>query len=142
MQSIYMYYFSVIMPTVEPVAAERDEYNSWLMPLTQSEPALMYALVGCMAYDIHETSATGFGPVKYRDMLSLRTQYKVKAISALNQCLASHERAMLPSTIIAVHFLLWQEVRPNRLTGSKPANGAGRSSQTRTACISTASSDC
>ena len=111
MHSVYSYYFSTIMPTVEPIAAERDEYNSWLVPLTLQEPALLYALVGCMAYDIDESSSNGFGPGKQRNMLSVRTQYKIEAIRALNRCLVNPDTALLPSTLVAVHFLLWQEVR-------------------------------
>jgi hypothetical protein len=98
------------MPAVEPIPAEREEYNSWLVPLTMQEPALLYALLGCMAYDINETSTSGFGPARRRDMLDQRLQYKVRAIKALNQCLLSQEKASRPSTLIAVHFLLWQEV--------------------------------
>jgi hypothetical protein len=140
MQSIYMYYFNDIMPTVEPIAAEREEYHSWLVPLTLSEPALLYALVGCMAYDIEESSSNGFGPVKQRNMLSVRTQYKIEAIRALNRCLLSPETALLPSTLVAVHFLLWQEVsicptsREPVLTFSAP-----RYSRMRTACTLMAS---
>lgn len=107
---IYNYYFSIIMPTVEPVHQEREEYNSWLFPLTLKEPALLYALLACMAYDLEEVSSNGFGPGRKRDMLDQRVQYKVWAIQALNRCLADPTVAMEASTLIAVHFLLWQEV--------------------------------
>lgn len=140
MQSIYMYYFNDIMPTVEPIAAEREEYHSWLVPLTLSEPALLYALVGCMAYDIEESSSNGFGPAKQRNMLSVRTQYKIEAIRALNRCLVNPDTALLPSTLVTVHFLLWQEVSicptstEQVLTLSAP-----RYSRMRTACTLMAS---
>ena len=62
MAPIYNYYFSMVMPVVEPVHQEREEYNSWLVPLTLANPALLYALLACMAYDLEEISSNGFGP--------------------------------------------------------------------------------
>lgn len=110
MAPIYNYYFSMIMPVVEPVHQEREEYNSWLVPLTMKEPALMYALLACMAYDLEEVSSNGFGPGRRRDMMSQRVQYKLFAIQALNRALTDSTTAMEASTLIAVHFLLWQEM--------------------------------
>lgn len=43
-------------------------------------------------------------------MTSERLQYKVKAIEALNESLADPTAAAEPSTLLAVHFLLWQEI--------------------------------
>lgn len=111
MESTFMYYFTTIMPAVEPVQSEREEYNSWLVPLTATEPALMYALVGCMAYDIEQVSVVGFGPNSRRNLTQERVHYRIKAIQALNEALADPKKAESPSTLIAVHFLLWQEVR-------------------------------
>ena len=42
--------------------------------------------------------------------MDLRVQYKVLAIQALNKSLADQNTAMEASTLIAVHFLLWQEM--------------------------------
>ncbi|KIW21627.1 hypothetical protein PV08_02207 [Exophiala spinifera] len=110
MENIFMYYFTTIMPAVEPVQSEREEYNSWLVPLTATEPALMYALVGCMAYDIEQVSVVGFGPNSRRNLTQERVHYRIKAIQALNEALADPKKATSPSTLIAVHFLLWQEI--------------------------------
>ncbi|KAJ9634442.1 hypothetical protein H2204_006267 [Knufia peltigerae] len=110
MENIFMYYFTTIMPAVEPVQSEREEYNSWLVPLTASEPALMYALIGCMAYDIEQVSVVGFGPNSRRNLTQERVHYRIKAIQALNEALADPKKAASPSTLIAVHFLLWQEI--------------------------------
>ena len=110
MEGVFMHYFNVIMPVVEPVPAEREEYHAWLVPMAMAEPALMYALTGCMAYDIEQASAVGFGPSRRTNMLTERLQYRVLAIQALNQRLADSKLALAPSTLIAVHFLLWQEI--------------------------------
>jgi hypothetical protein len=112
MEDVFIYYFCVIMPAVEPVQAEREEYNQWLVPLTVSEPALFFALVGCMAYDIEQASVTGFGTTSRKNMATERVRYKIRAIQALNKCLADPKTAAKPSTLIAVHFLLWQEEHP------------------------------
>ncbi len=111
MENIIMYYFTVIMPAVEPVQAEREDYNSWLVPLTASEPALLYALIGCMAYDMEQVSVVGFGPNSRLNLTQERVHYRIKAIQALNEALADPKTAAKPSTLVAVHFLLWQEVR-------------------------------
>lgn len=116
-----MYYFTTIMPAVEPVQSEREEYNSWLVPLTASEPALMYALIGCMAYDIEQVSVVGFGPNSRRNLTQERVHYRIKAIQALNEALADPKKAASPSTLIAVHFLLWQEVCFKLSVSSFPA---------------------
>lgn len=110
MESVFMYYFTVIMPAVEPVLAEREGYNKWLVPLSLEEPALLYSLIGCMAYDIEQASVTGFGPSSRRNMLTERVQYRISAIQALNECLADPKTARKPSTLMAAHFLLWQDV--------------------------------
>ncbi|KIW59767.1 hypothetical protein PV05_00034 [Exophiala xenobiotica] len=110
MENIIMYYFTVIMPAVEPVQAEREDYNSWLVPLTASEPALLYALIGCMAYDMEQVSVVGFGPNSRLNLTQERVHYRIKAIQALNEALADPKTAAKPSTLVAVHFLLWQEI--------------------------------
>ena len=110
MEPVFMYYFNTIMPVVEPAFKERDEYQQWLFPLAMSEAALLYALVGCMAHDIEQSSTTGFGISKRSSMYVERSQYKLRATRALNECLSDPLRAVKPSTMMAVHFLLWQEV--------------------------------
>lgn len=147
MESIFMYYFTVIMPAVEPVLAEREGYNQWLVPLSLENPALLYSLIGCMAYDIEQASVTGFGPTSRRNMVTERVQYRIHAIQALNECLADPKTARKPSTLVAVHFLLWQEVRrilyANDLREVLPANPAfPRSSLETSAYTSTAFKGC
>jgi len=110
MEPVFMYYFNTIMPVVEPALKERDEYQQWLFPLAMSEAALLYALVGCMAHDIEQVSATGSGISTRRPMYVERSQYKLRATRALNDCLSDPSQAVKPSTMMAVHFLLWQEV--------------------------------
>lgn len=110
-ETVFMYYFTTIMPVVEPVQAEREEYHQWLVPLAISEPALLFALIGCMAYDIEQASVIGFGPPRRRNMMTERVQYRIRAIQALNERLSDPKTAIQSSTLIAVHFLLWQEVR-------------------------------
>lgn len=110
MDTVFMYYFTTIMPVVEPVQAEREEYHQWLVPMAMTEPALMYAIVGCMAYDIEQASAVGFGPPSRRNMTTQRVSYRIRAIQALNERLSDSDRAIEPSTLMAVHFLLWQEI--------------------------------
>ena len=112
MQSIFKWYFSVILPVVEPTQSERDDYSRWAVPLFSSEPALLYSLLTCMAHDMEQASVVGFGPPARRNMTTERLHYRVKAIEALNECLADPKLAVKPSTLLAVHFLLWQEVRP------------------------------
>ncbi len=110
MQSVFMWYFNVILPVVEPTQVERDDYSRWAVPLFGQKPALLYALLTCMAHDIEQSTVAGFGPPTRRNMTSERLQYKVKAIEALNESLADPTAAAEPSTLLAVHFLLWQEV--------------------------------
>jgi hypothetical protein len=110
MQSVFMWYFNVILPVVEPTQVERDDYSRWAVPLFGQEPALLFALLTCMAHDMEQSTVAGFGPPTRRNMTSERLQYKVKAIEALNESLADPEAAVKPSTLLAVHFLLWQEV--------------------------------
>lgn len=98
------------MPAVEPIQSEREDYNSWILPLAISEPALMYSMLATMAYDIEQASDTGFGPIAKRSRVSERVQYKIKAVQSLNHQLADEKLAAKPSTLIAVHFLLWQEI--------------------------------
>lgn len=110
METVFMYYFTTIMPVVEPVQAEREEYHQWLVPLAVTEPALMYAIVGCMAHDIEQASTIGFGPPSRRSMTNQRVAYRIRAIQALNERLSDPHQALEPSTLMAVHFLLWQEI--------------------------------
>ncbi len=110
MESIFKWYFHVILPVVEPTQVERDDYSRWAIPLFQAEPALLFSLLTCMAHDIEQSSVAGFGPPARRNMTTERLQYRAKAIAELNDCLAEPTLASKPSTLLAVHFLLWQEV--------------------------------
>jgi hypothetical protein len=110
MQSIFRWYFTVVLPVVEPTQSERDDYSRWAVPLMNTEPALLLSMLTCMAYDIEQTSAIGFGHHAKIPMTTDRLQYRVKAVEALNESLADPKLAAKPSTLLAVHFLLWQEV--------------------------------
>ena len=110
MQSVFMWYFNVILPVVEPTQSEREDYSRWAVPLLSTEPALLYSLLTCMAHDIEQATVVGFGPSSRRNMTEQRLQYRVRAIKELNVALANSEAAVKPSTLLAVHFLLWQEV--------------------------------
>jgi hypothetical protein len=110
MHTVFMWYFNVILPVVEPMPSEREDYSRWAVPLLSTEPALMYALLACMAHDMEQATVVGFGPPTRRNMTSERLHYRVKAVQELNACLADPEAALKPSTLLAVHFLLWQEV--------------------------------
>lgn len=125
MESIFKWYFHVILPVVEPTQSERDDYSRWAIPLFQAEPALLFSLLTCMAHDIEQSSVAGFGPSARRNMTTERLQYRAKAIAELNDCLADSTLAAKPSTLLAVHFLLWQEVghsSPDRFSGSTSTN--------------------
>lgn len=110
MQPAFVYYFSTIMPVVEPTFREREEYQRWLMPLIMSEVALHYALIACMTRDIEQASVTSFGMVTRKPLYIERQQYNLRALRALNECLSDPVRAAQPAVLMAVHFLLWQEV--------------------------------
>ncbi|KIW11830.1 hypothetical protein PV08_09103 [Exophiala spinifera] len=110
MEPIFMYYFNTIMPVVEPVLGERNEYQQWLFPFAMSEPALLYAILSCMAHDIEQASGPGFGFPTRRSLYTERSQYKLRATRSLNECLADPIRAVKSSTLMAVHFLLWDEI--------------------------------
>jgi hypothetical protein len=110
MESIFMHYATVLLPVIEPIQAEREEFHRWLVPLTVNEPALLYSLTACFAYDIELGSVYGFGPTSRKNMTSERVGYRLMAIQALNQCLGDPEQATKPSTLLAVHYLLWHEV--------------------------------
>jgi hypothetical protein len=110
MEPLFLYYFSTIMPVVEPALNERDEYQRWLVPLAMSEPALFYALIGCMAHDLEQASSPGSGHPARRSMHVERSQYGLRATRSLNEALKDALQAQKPSTLMAVHFLLWQEV--------------------------------
>lgn len=114
MESIFMHYANVLLPVIEPIQAERDEFHQWLVPMTLTEPALLYALTACFAYDIEMGSAYGFGPTARKSWTTERVMYRIKAIQALNECLADETNAMKPSTLLAVHYLLWHEVRSSK----------------------------
>ena len=111
MEGVLMHYFTVLLPVIEPTQAEREDYSQWMVPLAVEEPALLYALVACMAHDVEQASVSGFGPNSRRNATLERTMYRIKAIQALNECLTDPKSAAKPSTLLAVHFLLWQEVR-------------------------------
>lgn len=110
MESIFMHYMTVLLPVIEPTQSERDEFHRWLVPLTVTEPALLYSLSACFAYDMEMGSVYGFGPTSRRNMTQERVLYRVKAIQALNECLSNPEGAQKPSTLLAVHYLLWHEI--------------------------------
>jgi hypothetical protein len=110
MEPIFMYYFKTIMPVVEPVLGERNLYQQWLFPFTMAEPALFYAILACMAHDIEQASGPGFGFPTRRTLYAEYSQYKLRATRALNERLADPRKAADSSTLMAVHFLLWEEV--------------------------------
>jgi hypothetical protein len=110
MESIFMHYMTVLLPVIEPIQSERDEFHRWLVPLTVTEPALLYSLSACFAYDMEMGSVYGFGPTARKNMTQERVLYRIRAIQALNECLADREGAQKPSTLLAVHYLLWHEI--------------------------------
>jgi hypothetical protein len=110
MESIFMHYMTVLLPVIEPIQSERDEFHRWLVPLTVTEPALLYSLSACFAYDMEMGSVYGFGPTARKNMTQERVLYRIRAIQALNECLADPEGAQKPSTLLAVHYLLWHEI--------------------------------
>jgi hypothetical protein len=110
MEPVFMYYLSTIMPVVEPAPTERTEYQQWLVPLAMPDSALMYALLRCMALDIEQASVTNLGISTRKSIYPDRFQYKPQATRALNESLADPIQAAKPSTMMAVHFWLWQEV--------------------------------
>jgi hypothetical protein len=110
MHSVFMWYFNVILPVVEPMPSEREDYSRWAVPLLSTEPALMYSLLACMAHDMEQATVVGFGPPTRRNMTAERLHYRVRAVQELNAALADKKAALKPSTLLAVHFLLWQEV--------------------------------
>jgi Fungal specific transcription factor domain len=112
MHSVFMWYFNVILPVVEPMPSEREDYSQWAVPLLSTEPALLFSLLACMAHDMELSSVVGFGPPSRRNLTEDRLHYRVKAIQQLNEDLADEKTAVKPATLLAVHFLLWQEVRP------------------------------
>ena len=110
MHSVFMWYFNVILPVVEPTQSEREDYSQWAVPLLSTEPALLFSLLACMAHDIEEKTVVGFGPPARRNMTAERLHYRIRAVQELNEALADPKAALKPSTLLAVHFLLWQEV--------------------------------
>jgi Fungal specific transcription factor domain len=110
MHSVFMWYFNVILPVVEPMPSEREDYSRWAVPLLSTEPVLLYSLLACMAHDIEQATVVGFGPPTRRNMTTERLHYRIRAVQELNDALADSKAAMKPSTLLAVHFLLWQEV--------------------------------
>lgn len=110
MHSVFMWYFNVILPVVEPMPSEREDYSRWAVPLISTEPALLYSLLACMAHDMEQATVVGFGPPTRRSMTAERLHYRIRAVQELNAALADAKAALKPSTLLAVHFLLWQEV--------------------------------
>lgn len=110
MEPVFMYYLSTIMPVVEPAPQERAEYQQWLVPLAMSDPALLYALLRCMTLDIEQASMTSLGTSRRKATYPAESQYKAHGTRALNQSLANPVQAARASTMMAVHFWLWQEV--------------------------------
>ena len=46
MESVLRHYLMVLLPVIEPTASEREDYTQWMLPLANSEPLLMYSLMG------------------------------------------------------------------------------------------------
>lgn len=111
MEPVFMYYLNTIMPVVEPAPVERAEYQQWIVPLAMSDTALLYALLRCMALDIEQATVTNLGSSSRKFVYPDQFQYKTLATRALNESLANPIQAAKPSTMMAVHFWLWQEVR-------------------------------
>lgn len=109
MESVLLHYFTVILPAVEPMRAESEEFKSWAIPITNAKPAMLYAILGCMGQDMEQSSSS----LALRSPLrsNLVAEYRLKALQFINECLADSQMAMDPSTLTAIHFLLWQEVR-------------------------------
>ncbi|KPI36091.1 uncharacterized protein AB675_1614 [Cyphellophora attinorum] len=93
MESIFVHFANVLLPVIEPIQSERDDFHKWLVPATMAEPALLYALTACFAYDIEMGSAYGFGPTARKSWTTERVMYRIKAIQALNECLADETNA-------------------------------------------------
>ena len=111
METVLNHYLGDLLPVIEPTAAERDDYTQWMLPLAAKEPVLIYSLVFCMSGSMEQALDGGIGPVSIRHMSKERLTYKMRAFEALQNCLENVETATQPSTLFAVHFLLWQEVR-------------------------------
>ena len=107
MESVLMHYFTVILPAVEPMRPEHEEFSKWAVPLTNAKPAMTYALLSCMAYDMEQSAIVRFQSPQRSNLVA---EYRIKAIQLVNECLADNENAIDPSTITAIHYLLWQEV--------------------------------
>jgi hypothetical protein len=110
MQSLFTWYFSVVLPVVEPTQLEQEDYSRWTIPMLYAEPALLFSLLACMAHDVEQATVSGFGPPSRRNMTAERLHYKYQATRGINEALADSHAALKPSTLLAVHYLLWQEV--------------------------------
>lgn len=111
MERVLNHYLSVLLPVIEPTMSERDDYTRWMLPLAAREPVLLYSLIFCMSRDLDLAFDDGFGRSRRQALTLESAKYKTNAFTALQECLNSTETALRPSTILAVHFLLWQEVR-------------------------------
>ena len=108
MESVLLHYFTVILPAVEPMQAESEEFKSWAIPIANAKPVMLYALLGCFGQDMEQSSALALrSPVRS----STVAEYRIKALQLINECLADKQMAMDAATLTAVHYLLWQEVR-------------------------------
>lgn len=108
MESVLLHYFTVILPAVEPMQAESEEFKSWAIPITNAKPVMLYAILGCMGQDMEQSSCLALRSPLRSNVVA---EYRIKALEFINQGLADNQMAMDPSTLTAVHFLLWQEVR-------------------------------
>lgn len=108
MESVLMHYFTTILTTVEPMQAESEDFKSWAIPLTNTRPAMLYSLIASMAHDMEQSS---LAVLRSPQRTNVVAEYRMKAIHFINECLADDEMAKDPSTLTAIHYLLWQEVR-------------------------------
>lgn len=110
MERVLSHYLTVLLPVIEPTMSERDDYTRWMLPLAAREPVLLYSLMFCMSRDLDLAFDDGFGRSRKQISAVENAKYGNNALAALQECLKSPETALRPSTIFAVHFLLWQEV--------------------------------
>lgn len=108
MERVLSHYFTVILPAVEPMRAESEEFKSWAIPLINAKPAMLYAILGSLGQDMEESSLPALrSPLRS----NIVAEYRLRALQIINECLADTQMAMDPSTLTAIHYLLWQEAR-------------------------------
>lgn len=108
MERVLSHYFTVILPAVEPMRAESEEFKSWAVPLVHAKPAMLYAILGSMGQDMEQSSSLALrSPLRS----NIVAEYRLRALEIINECLADTQMAMDPSTLTAIHYLLWQEAR-------------------------------